>query len=176
MVTLRHPLCYTDGMRKLLLITTMGLALGILMPTASVWASPGRNQVTGTGTLGQFGNPTAHVNAIQTAPGLKGGFTIDYPDGTYARGSATCLFVSGNAAYITGQISSSGGPRQQAESWFPGSYIVIGVQDNGEPDTAGPDLLNFSPGFSADPGCGPNGTATPVFQITGGNYQVFGTH
>ncbi len=154
-------------------MVTLAVAIAALVPAASAWASPARDQVTGTGTLGQLGDPAAHVNAIQTAPGLRGGFTIAYPDGTYAAGSATCLFVSGNTAYITGQISTSGGPRQQANNWFPGSYLVIGIQDNGEPGTAGPDLLNFSPGFAADPGCGPNGAATPVFQITKGNYQVF---
>ncbi len=160
-------------MRKLLFMIMTAVAIAALVPAVSAWASPGHDQVTGTGTLGQFGDPTAHVNAVQTAPGLRGGFTIAYPDGTFAAGSATCLFVSGNTAYITGQISTSGGPRQQANNWFPGSYLVIGVQDNGEPGTAGPDLLNFSPGFAADPGCGPNGAATPVFQVTKGNYQVF---
>jgi hypothetical protein len=159
-------------MRKLLFIVTMALTIGTLAPT-SAWASPGHDQVAGTGTLGQFGDPTAHVNAVQTAGGVKGGFTIDYPDGTFATGSATCLSVSGNTAYITSQITSSGGPRQQTNNWFPGNSIVIGVQDNGEPGTAGPDLMNFSPGFITDPGCGPNGAATPVFPITRGNYRVF---
>ncbi len=166
-------MCYTDCMRKLLVIVTMAVTAGALAPVASAWASPGHNQITGTGTLGQFGDPTAHVNAVQTARGLKGGFTIAYPDGTFATGSAACLFVSGNTAYVTAQIISSGGPRQQVNNWVLGSYIVIGVQDNGEPGTAGPDLLNFSPGFATDPGCGPNGAATPVFPITTGNYQVF---
>lgn len=164
------------GMRRMLFILATGLAIGCLAPVASAWASPGHNQVTGTGTLGQFGNPTAHVNAIQTAAGLKGGFTITYPDGTYAAGSATCLSVSGNTAYITSQIIRSAGPRQQANNWFPGGYLIIGVQDNGQPGTAGPDLLNFSPGFAANPGCGPNGAAAPVFPIVTGNYRVFGTH
>jgi hypothetical protein len=159
-------------MRKLLFIATMALAIGALAPT-SAWASPGHDQAVGTGTLGQFGDPTAHVNAVQTAAGVKGGFTIDYPDGTFATGSAACLSVSGNTAYVTSQITSSGGPRQQANNWSPGNYIVIGVQDNGEPGTAGPDLMNFSPGFTTDPGCGPNGAATPVFPITTGNYRVF---
>jgi hypothetical protein len=115
-----------------------------------------------------------HVNAIQTAAGLKGGFTIAYPDGTFAAGPATCLLIAGNTAYITSRIISSFGPRQQAENWFSGRYIVIGVQDNGRPRTAGRDLLNFSPGFATDPGCGPNGAATPVFPIIRGNYRVFG--
>lgn len=160
-------------MRKVLLMITLAMAIAALVPAASAWASPGRDQVTGTGTLGQFGDPTAHVNAVQTAPGLRGGFTIAYPDGTYAAGSAACLSVSGNTAYVTGRISTAGGPRQQANNWSSGSYLVIGIQDNGEPGTAGPDLLNFSPGFAADPGCGPNDAATPVFQIVNGNYRVF---
>jgi hypothetical protein len=124
-------------MRKLLIIVTLALAVGAAAPAASAWASPGHDQATGTGTLGQFGDPTAHVNAIKTPAGLKGGFTI---------------------------------------TWFPGSYIVIGVQDNGEPGTAGPDQLNFSPGFATDPGCGPNAAAAPVFPIVTGNYRVFSAH
>ena len=123
--------------------------------------------------LGQFGDPTAHVNAIQAAAGLKGGFTIGYPDGTFVAGSATCLFESGNTAFVTGQITSSGGPREQPENWPAGSYLVIGIKDDGRPGTAGPSLLNFSPGFAGDPGCGPNEAATPVFPITAGNYRVF---
>ena len=75
---------------------------------------------------------------------------------------------------MTAQITSAGGPLQQANRWLPGSFLVVGVQDNGEPGTAGPDRMNFSPGFAADPGCGPNGAATPVYPITAGNYQVFG--
>ena len=160
-------------MRKLIVIMTLALAAGAAAPAVSAWAAPAHDQATGTGTLGQFGDPTAHVNAIQTPNGLKGGFTISYPDGTSATGSATCLAVGGTTAYVTGQIASSGGPRQQANNWFPGSYIVIGVQDNGAPGTAGPDQLNFSPGFAADPGCGPNAAATPVFPIVTGNYRVF---
>jgi opacity protein-like surface antigen len=163
-------------MRKLLIIVALALAVGAAAPAASAWASPGHDQATGTGTLGQFGDPTTHVNAIQTPAGLKGGFTITYPDGTFAAGSATCLSVGGTTAYVTGRITSSSGPRQSANNWFPGSYIVIGVQDNGEPGTAGPDQLNFSPGFATDPGCGPNAAATPVFPIVTGNYRVFSAH
>ena len=81
-------------MRKLLLVVTIALAAGVLALAAPAWAAPDHNQLTGTGTLGQFGDPTAHVNAIQTAPGLKGGFTIAYPDGTFVVGSAACLVVS----------------------------------------------------------------------------------
>jgi hypothetical protein len=160
-------------MRKLLLIVALALAIGTAAPAASAWASPGHDQVTGTGTLGQFGDPTAHVNAIQTRAGLNGAFTIAYPDGTVVTGSVTCLIVGGATAYVTGQIASASGPRQSANSWFPGSYIVIGVQDKGQRRTGEPDQLNFSPGFATDPGCGPNGAATPVFPIVTGNYRVF---
>ena len=161
-------------MRRLLLLLTVALAAVAVGPAVSASASPDHlGQVTGTGTLGQFGDPTAHVNAVQTSAGLKGEFTIAYPDGTFAAGPATCLAIAGTAAYVTAQITSSGGPRQQANNWLPGSFLVIGVQDNGEPGTAGPDRLNFSPGFAADPGCGPNTAATPAFPITAGNYRVF---
>jgi hypothetical protein len=160
-------------MRRLVITGALALAV-VVAPAASAWASPGHDQATGTGTLGQFGDPTAHVNALETRAGLEGSFTISYPDGTFATGTDTCLVVSGSIAYVTSKITDSGGPRQQANNWFPGTYIVIGVQDNGQPGTAGPDLLNFSPGFAADPGCGPNGAATPVFPIVDGNYRVFG--
>jgi hypothetical protein len=110
------------------------------------------------------------VNGVQSAAGLKGSFTISYPDGTFVAGPATCLFVSGNTAYLTGRIASASGPRVQPEGWFTGSYVIIGVQDNGEPGTK--DLMNFSSGFAANPGCGPNETAVPVFPLTAGNYRV----
>src|SRR5258708_27931542 len=119
-------------MRKLLFIVTLALMIGAVAP-ASAWASPGHDQATGTGTLGQFGSPTAHVNAIQAHAGLEGGFTISYPDGTFATGSVTCLFVAANTAYVTGQITSSSGPRQQADSWVPGRYLLIRVPDKGPP-------------------------------------------
>jgi hypothetical protein len=161
-------------MHKLLLLLTLALAAAAAGPAVSASASPSHHdQVTGTGTLGQFGDPTAHVNAIQTAAGLKGEFTIAYPDGTFASGPATCLAIAGTTAYVTALITSSGGPRQQANNWLLGSFLVIGVQDNGEPGTSGPDQLNFSPGFATDPGCGPNAAATPEFPITEGNYRVF---
>ena len=35
-----------------------------------------------------------------------------------------------------------------------------------------PDELNFSPGSTTDPGCGPSGNSTPVFFIVKGNYRV----
>jgi hypothetical protein len=161
------------AMRKLLFIMMMASLIGAFATAAPAWASSGQNQLTeviGSGTLGQFGDPTVNVGAGQTPVGPQGQFTIGYPDGTFVMGTATCLFVSGNTAYLTGRIFTSGGPRQRAEGWFPGSYIIIGVEDS----TVGPDLLNFSPGFAINPGCGPNGAATPVFPIVSGSYQVSG--
>ena len=82
-------------MRKLLFVVIIASAAGIVaLTTPARAAASHHDQVTGTGTLGQFGDPTAHVNAIQTAAGLKGGFTIAYPDGTFVVGSAACLVVS----------------------------------------------------------------------------------
>jgi hypothetical protein len=159
--------------RRIFTAAPLILALAVAAPATAALASPGHNQATGTATLGQFGDPTASVNAVQTPSGLKGGFTIGYPDQTFATGIATCLSVLGSTAYVTGKITDSGGPRQQGLNWFVGNYLVVGVQDNGEPGTAGPDELNFSPGFSADPGCGPNQAADPVFPIVTGNYRVF---
>src|SRR5258708_32442310 len=99
-------------MRKLLFILAVVLAIGVLAPAGSVWASPGQDQLTGTGTLGQFGDPTAHVNAIQTAAGLRGGFTITYPACTLAFSSAPRLFVSRENAYFTRPRPYSGAPCQ----------------------------------------------------------------
>jgi hypothetical protein len=159
-------------MRKAPLVAAGAAALLTLaIPTAG-YAAPSHDQATGTGTLDQsFGNPTAHVNAVQTKPGLNGSFTITYPDGTVAAGSPVCLSVTGNTAYITGRIDQSSGPRQTTNNWLPGNYLVIGVQDNGEPGRA--DRLNFSRGSSGNPGCGPTSDASPVFTIVDGNYQVF---
>jgi hypothetical protein len=158
-------------MRKLLFTLTIALVIGAFATAAPAWASSGLATVSGSGTLGQFGDPTVNVGAAQTPVGAEGQFTIGYPDGTFVMGTATCVFVSGNTAYLTGRIFTSGGPRQRAEGWFVGSYIIIGVNDN---DPAGPDLLNFSPGFAVNPGCGPNGAATPVFPIASGGYEVSG--
>jgi hypothetical protein len=134
--------------------------------------SPG-DQLTGLGTLGDFGNPTAYLAAVGTKWGAPGAFTITYPDGTYAIGASTCLVVTGKVAYITGKIALSGGPRRAANAWNKGSYLVVGVEDNGNGATQEtPDRLNFSTGFAADPGCGPNGMATPDFKIVRGNYRV----
>jgi hypothetical protein len=127
----------------------------------------------GSGTLGQFGDPTVVVHALSAKSGTQGGFVITYPDGTYVAGSPVCLFVSGNIAYLTGRIILSHGPRVQADNWSQGNYVVIGVQDNGTSSAAQPDLLNFSPGFTSDPGCGPSTGAVPVFPIVRGNYRVF---
>jgi opacity protein-like surface antigen len=160
-------------MRKPLVIATLALALFALAPAASSQAAPQHDQVTGTGTAGQFGAPQLHVNAVQTQDGVKGGFTIEYPDGTTVTGRVTCLVVAGAVGYVTGVITESSGPRQVPNNWLPGNYVAIGVEDTGEPGTAGPDLLNFSPGFNSDPGCGPNDQAIPTVPILAGNYQVF---
>jgi hypothetical protein len=159
-------------MRKAIVVAAAVIAL-VAVPATSSYAAPGHDQATGTGTLGQFGNPKAHVNAVQTPPGLNGSFTIEYPDGTSTTGTLTCLSVSQNTAYVTGKITSAVGPRAVPNGWAAGRFLVIGVQDNGEPGTAGPDKVNFSPGFDADPGCGPNPAASPDFGIVAGNYQIF---
>ena len=148
---------------------------------AALLVGPGKSMaappelVAGTGTIGMFGNPTLHVNAVNTPAGVRGGFMIMYPDGTFVRGVVTCLFVSGNTAYVTARIVQSTGPRQAT---FPvGDFIAIGVQDNGSPGTGPtPDLVNFSPGFPAPPDptvCGPNPAAFPNIPIVQGNFQVF---
>jgi hypothetical protein len=159
-------------MRKALFLTAGVVTLmTIAIPTAG-YAAPSHDQATGTGTLDpSFGSPTVHVNAVQTKPGLKGSFTINYPDGTAVTGTPVCLSVTGTTAYITGRIDQAGGPRQAGNNWSPGNYLVIGVSDNGEPGTA--DELNFSRGSQTDPGCGENSAAKPVFTIVDGNYQVF---
>ena len=159
-------------MRRSLIVGALALTLVALTPVAGQ-AAPNHDQATGTGALGQFGNPTAHVNAIDTPSGVKGSVSIEYPDGTTLTGTVSCLSVNANTAYVTSRITDAGGPRQAANGWFPGSFLVVGVQDNGEPGTAGPDRMNFSRGFATDPGCGPNGDAVPVFPIVSGNYQVF---
>jgi hypothetical protein len=164
------------AMRKLLFIVTIAWVICAFAPSparASVYQFEFAG-VIGSGTIGQFGDPTVRVDAFKTAESTTGGFTISYPDGTFAFGSATCLFVSGNTAYLTSQILGSFGPRQQANGWFPRSYIVIGVVGNGKPGSAGSELLNFSSGFAANPGCGPNAAATPVIPVTRGDFRVFG--
>jgi hypothetical protein len=149
-------------------------AVILIMAAPTALAAPANDVVAGTGTIGQFGDPQVHVNATDTAKGWKGSFTIEYPDGTYATGKVACASVSGGTAYVIGRITESGGPRVSALNWGVGNYIVIGVQDNGEPGTGDvPDQLNFSPGFNAKPACAPNGAATPVIPIVEGNFQVF---
>jgi hypothetical protein len=161
-------------MRRLLFLVMLIVAIGAVAPSASASASSDIDGVTGVGTLGQLGDPTVRVSAVQIGSAAIGRFQIRYPDRTFATGRATCLFVAGNTAYLTGRIIRSGGPRSQVENWLHGSYIVIGVQDNGRPGTAAPDELNFSPGFATNPGCGPNAAATPGFPIVRGNYVLFG--
>lgn len=159
-------------MRKTLVIGALTLGFAIAAPAAYAVAAPSHDQAVGTGTLAQFGDPTAHINANQTRSGPKGSFTITYPDGTLATGSLTCLSVDGNVAFVTGRITEAYGPLQQRNNWSVGSYVVVGVEDNGEPGAAGPDRLNFTRGFAADPGCGPNSDATADFFIVKGNYRV----
>jgi hypothetical protein len=159
-------------MRKLLAVAVATAALLIVSPVTTGWAASSHNQAVGEGALDQFGDPTARVNANQTRSGVKGSFTITYPDGTFVQGKPTCLSVSGNTAFVTGRITESSGPRQVPNAWLPGSFLVIGVQDNAGSVDAAPDLLNFSTGFAADPGCGPNGAAVPVLPIVAGDYRV----
>jgi len=159
-------------MRKLITIAAISTAFVIAAPTTYALASPSHDQVTGTGALGQFGDPTVHVNANQTESGPKGSFVVTYPDGTYVHGKVTCLFTSKNVTYVTGKITESHGPRRTPNNWSPGNFLVVGVQDNGGTGAGGPDDLNFSPGFATNPGCGPNGDAVPVFPTVSGGYQV----
>jgi hypothetical protein len=131
------------------------------------------NYLVGTGTLGQFGTPTAYLGTYQTSWGPLGGFTITYPDGTYALGQATCLTVTGNVSFLTGKIALSGGPRKETNKWLKGYSLVIGVEDNGDGGANEPaDRLNFSPGSPTDVGCGWNITASPDFVIVKGNYRM----
>lgn len=169
-------------MRRALIVTALAATLTATAPAAAGQAAateptpsastPG-DQLTGLGTLGEFGTPTAYLAAAGTRWGAAGAFTITYPDGTYAIGRSTCLSIQGKVAFLTGRIDLSGGPRRAQNAWNRGSYLVIGVEDNGN-GRAGetPDRLNFSPGLAADPGCGWNGQATPDFMIVRGNYRV----
>jgi hypothetical protein len=158
-------------MRRFVPLAVAAAAAFVVMSATAASASS-HSQVTGTGTLGQFGNPTAHVNAIQTKPGLKGSFSITYPDGTSVSGTPSCLSVNGDTAYVIGRIDESAGPRRDSNNWQPGNYLVIGLQDNGNPGKDGADNLNFSAGFASQPACGPNSAATPVFAIVDGNYHL----
>jgi hypothetical protein len=172
-------------MRRALFVAAVAAALSTAAPAAAQATAtdpspvpsaspttPG-DQLTGLGTLGDFGNPTAYLAAVGTRWGAPGAFTITYPDGTYAIGTSTCLVIDGKVAFLTGRIALSGGPRRAANAWNKGSYLVVGVEDNGNGGAQeSPDRLNFSPGTTTDPGCGWNGRATPDFQIVRGNYRV----
>lgn len=157
-------------MRKLLLIVLAAIASVVtLVVVAPAWASSGDPMVIGSGTLGAFGDPTTRIFAIGSTAGAEGNFFLAYPDGTTVSGSATCLFASGSTAYLTARITGARGPRVAGENWFAGKYIIIGVKDN---PLSVPDLLNFSPGFASNPGCGPNSAATPVFPTIKGDFRV----
>jgi hypothetical protein len=164
-------------MRKALTVAACAAALVMTAPAtaghaATTYTSP-YDQMIGTGTLGQFGNPTAYLGATGTKRGDLGAYTITYPDGTYAIGVLTCVTVTGNVGYVTGRVTLSGGPRKDANNWQKGTYIVVGVEDNGNGGaTEAPDRLNFSPGLATDPGCAPSQGARPEFQIVRGNYRV----
>ena len=78
---------------------------------SSSWGSPpaGRRRFATSSRCcpRNFPSPATHVNAIDTPSGLKGGFTVQYPDTTQAAGTATCLYVKGNTAFVvtlTGEI------------------------------------------------------------------------
>jgi hypothetical protein len=166
-------------MRKLPYILMLGVAIGVAASAVPAAASvsapvPGPSAsslelVDGSGTLGQFDDPTVRVDVFQIQSAAVGETLITYPDGTTVLGRAMCLSVAGQTAYITTHIDYSSGPMVNARLMFPGRYVVIGIQ-------AGPgtDLLNFSSGMASYPGCGPNGNATPVFPIVRGGFHVFG--
>jgi hypothetical protein len=156
-------------MRKLPIVIALTIAVFAAAPAASA-AAASHDKAVGTGTLSGFGDPTADVSANQNKPGLRGSFTITYPDGTLVTGKPTCLvLIAGTTAYVTGRITAASGPRQVPNNWFPGGFLIIGVLDS---RGAGPDMLNFSPGFANDPGCGPNNAATPNLPIVAGDYTV----
>jgi hypothetical protein len=167
-------------MRKFLTTAALAVAFLIAGPATAGYAATTEddgitrgNYLVGTGTLGQFGSPTAILGAYETHWGPLGAFTITYPDGTYAIGQATCLTVTGNVSFLTGKIALSGGPRKEANKWLRGYSVVIGVEDNGDGGAGeAPDRLNFSPGSPTDIGCGWNITARPDFVIVKGNYKM----
>jgi hypothetical protein len=158
-------------MRKILLTAAAAVTAFAAMPAIGAQAATKVESVLGTGTLDQFGSPTAYLPAAGNQRGQLGAFTITYPDGTYATGMSSCLVVDGKTAYLTGKILLSGGPRRDTNSWQRGKYVIIGVQDNGD-GTVVADKLNFSTGTAANPGCGPDPAATPDFFIVKGNYRV----
>jgi hypothetical protein len=159
--------------RKILMVAAAAVTFLVAAPATAGHAATTRDQITGFGTLGQFGSPTVYLGAVATSRGPIGAYTVTYPDGTFAIGNATCLVVNAKIAYITGRIVLSGGPRRDANNWLKGNHLVLGVQDNSDGGAGQePDRLNFSPGLASDPGCGPNGLATPDFFIVRGNYRV----
>jgi hypothetical protein len=167
-------------MRKFLTTAALAVAFLIAGPATAGYAATTEddgitrgNYLVGTGTLGQFGTPTAILGAYETQWGPLGAFTITYPDGTYAIGQATCLTVTGNVSFLTGKIAWSGGPRKETNKWLKGYSVIIGVEDNGNGGAnEAPDRLNFSPGSPTDLGCGWNITARPDFVIVKGNYRM----
>jgi hypothetical protein len=182
MISLRHiayardgkQLSSRDGRQRWSLLRglffAVAMSAGLLVVPGTSVAAPSHDLVAGTGTIALFGSPTLHVNAKNTANGANGSFRITYPDGIVVRGTVTCLFVAGNLASIVGLITES-----NSVTTFPeGDYIFISVLDNGEPGTAGPDMINFSPGLPppAPTTCTTN-PATPNLPIVQGNFQVF---
>lgn len=167
-------------MRKWPYILMLGVAIGVMVQAAPASASvtgptagTGIELVGGFGMTGVLGDPSVQVNVFQIETTTLGQTVITYPDGTFVAGRATCLFVAGQTAYVTSRIVRSHGPRVQADGWLPGSYVMIGIQAD-QPGSPGPDLLNFSPGFSFNLGCGPNEVATPEFPLVRGDFRVFG--
>jgi hypothetical protein len=166
-------------MRRFLTVAAVAATLILGGPAAAGYAAttPGvtrGNYIIGAGTLAeQFGSPTAYLGAYQTRTNPWGGFTVTYPDGTFAIGTITCLTVEGDVAFITGKIALSGGPRKDPNKWLRGHHLIIGVEDNGNGGAGEePDKLNFSPGTPTDPGCGWNTTADPYLYIVKGNYRM----
>jgi hypothetical protein len=156
-------------MRRFPLLIAVTLTIIVAAPIASA-AAASHDKAVGTGTIAGFGDPTVDLSANQNKPGLRGSFTITYPDGTLVTGKPTCLvLVGGNTAYVTGRITQASGARQVRNNWFPDGFLIIGVLDNG---TSGTDKLNFSPGFASDPGCGPNSAATPNLALSAGDFTV----
>jgi hypothetical protein len=156
-------------MGRVLKVLTLALVVAA-MAVAGAGAALASNGdlAAGSGKLGQFGDPRVNVGAKETTNGYQGQFNIRYPNGTYVQGHVTCLYVQGTQAYIVGQIDRTAGNA----IWAEGQFIVIGIQDNGEPESSPPDLLNFSPGFDTEPACGPNGAAAPVIPVVSGNFEV----
>jgi hypothetical protein len=161
--------------RKLMSVAAAAFAavtLFAVMPATAAQATTRTvESVIGAGTINSFGSPTVYLGAIGNQRGQLGAFTVTYPDGTYATGASNCLVVNNKTAYLTGKIALSGGPRRAANSWQRGNYMVIGIKDNGN-GTDVMDELNFTPGTTADPGCGPNAVANPNLFLVKGNYWV----